>query len=113
MWRHGNVNVNGDIVGTSWKVIGGHVVAIDLPKATAPDVDIMIDGQRYAIEHLGRQELSDRVTVPLITRDEMDRRTAESEAERAKARAEFEGRPWPPVAVEAKTEVASGKPGEG
>lgn len=110
MWRHGNVNVNGQVLATSWKVVDGAVKAIDLPKGSAPDLDIRIDGQQYVRENMGAEEYPDRITVPLISRAEMDRRIKVIEDEKAKALADFEGRPWPP---EAQTENAIGKSRKG
>ncbi len=116
MWRHGKVNVNGGLVDTSWKVVDSAVVAINLPKSPAPDVDaaIFIDGAEHVRENIMIEEFPDHVTVPLITRAEMDRRIKEAEDARAKAKAEYEGRPWPPMADDsAKTEAAVGKPRKG
>lgn len=116
MWRHGNVNVNGEVVPTSWRVVDGVVVAIDLPKDMAVTADVRIDGGDYVIENMSREEFPDRVTVPLITRAEMDRRLAAIEEQKAKALAEFEGRQWPPSAVTeaaGNVEVKSGKSSKG
>ena len=110
MWRHGKVNVNGELIETSWKTANGAVTAIDLPRATKPDARIMIDGVTYVRENLRSEDHGDRITIPLITTAEMDRRIAEIEDAKAKALAEFEGRPWPPVKADAKPS-GKAKPG--
>jgi hypothetical protein len=107
MWRHGKVNVNGDLVDTSWKTSDGVVTHINLAADAAPDVDINIDGTRYVRENLMAEQLADGITVPLITRDEMERRVKADADARAKARADYEGKPWPPVEKPGKAEKAT------
>jgi len=110
MWRHGKVNVNGDLLETSWKTADGVVTHINLPGGSAPDVDINIDGTRYVRENLMAEHLADGMTVPLITREEMERRLKADADAIAKARADYEGKPWPPVEKPGKAEkVVNGK----
>lgn len=114
MWRHGKVNLNGSLLETSWKVAGGAVVAIDIPRGQTAGTgdDFIIDGVHYVRENLGGEDFGDRMTVPLITRTEMERRLTEIEDAKAKAKAEFEGKPWPPVKADAKPATKAKPSGE-
>lgn len=109
-WKHGELTINGATVSTSWRAnADGLATHVDVPRGTAADAKIGIDGTDYVIELLTREELPDRNTVPVITVAEMDRRKAALAEEAAKARADFEG-----VAVpEDKPEKASAKPRKG
>lgn len=83
---------------TSWRTRDGVVTGVDVPPGTALDAAIVIDNAEYVIENMKREDFGDRVTVPLISRAEMDVRLKETADALAKAKADFEGKPWPPVA---------------
>jgi len=119
MWHYGNVNVNGALVETAWDTNDGAVTRVDLPASTAMDARIIINDVTYIIRDMRREAHPDRVTFPLITQAEMDAIIAEQEWAKAKAKADFEGKPWPPVdepAASGKTskkKVADGEPSAG
>ena len=110
MWNYGHVNVNGELVETAWDVHSGKATRVDLPPATAMDAKIIIDDVTYIIRDMSRETHADRVTVPLITQAEMDAIIAEQEWAKAKAKADFEGKPWPPFGAPADVpaQTASG-----
>lgn len=118
MWSYGNVNVNGAMVETAWDVHDGEVKRIDLPANTGMDAKIIIDGVTYIIRDMSREAHPDRTTYPLITQAAMDAIIAEQEWAKAKAKADFEGKPWPPVDEAAaanppKKKVADAEPSAG
>lgn len=96
-WHHGTITLNGATVETSWRTRNGVVTGVDVPPGTGLDAVIVIDGVEYAVENMKREDFGDRVTVPLITRAEMDARLKATADALAKAQADFEGKPWPPV----------------
>lgn len=111
MWHYGTLKIGDKEVSTSWKSAAGRIVAADLPAGTAMDAKIVIDDAVFVIRDMSRQVHPDRVTFPLVTQAEMDALVAAAERDAAKARAEFEGKPWPHVAE--KREAARGKSRQG
>lgn len=98
-WHQGVIEVGGTPLETSWKTIGGVVVAADIYPPVDMDAPVVIDGQTYVIENLMHEKHQDgRMTVPLITAAEMEARLAAEAGVKARDLALFEGKPWPAVA---------------
>lgn len=97
MWNYGMIILNGEIHETAWKLIGGAVAYVDLPPGTDMTAAIEIEGTAYVIASMSREDFGDRITVPLMTRAAMDAIAAAQVEAAAKAKADFEGTPWPIV----------------
>lgn len=103
MWHHGTIKIDGAEIATSWKSHGGQVVAVDLRPEVAFAARIDIDGTAYIQTSHGTSH-GDRRTATVMTVAEHERQQAEIAEADAKAKAEFEGKPWPaePETREAK-----------
>lgn len=96
MWTHGEVKVDGVVHVTSVKSKDGRVVAIDLKPPYTQETKIDIGNAVYFVNGIGEKH-PDRETVPVISKEERDSILAEIAASEAKAKAEYEGKPHPPV----------------